>query len=212
MPVPRMPFSAVHILKFLGMAWISEDLRVWQGVLPHVICFQQLMRVSEVASLRGSNVIRSDDGIRLVNVKAKNHGHGYPQPLFFPVDEGCRHCFGFLLTEYMPRFGIVAGEKTYLLACKIGCKGGVYSAPPTVGVSLKTVWDAGKDAIKGIGLDATRYASHSAKRGGALAAVKAGLNSAQLTLVGNWASSEMAARYLEGSEAERNRLVGLFRT
>jgi hypothetical protein len=44
MPVPRMPFLADHILKFLGMAWISEDLRVWRGILPHVICFQQLMR------------------------------------------------------------------------------------------------------------------------------------------------------------------------
>jgi hypothetical protein len=203
MPVPRMPFSADHILKFLGMAWISEDLRVWRGILPHVICFQQLMRVSEVSSLRGSNVVRSDDDIRLVNVKANNHRHGYPQPLFFPVDEGWQHCVGFFLTEYMRRFGIVAGEKTHFFACKIGCKGGVYSALPTVGVSLKTVRDAGKDATKAIGLDPTRYASHSAKRGGALAAVKAGLNSA---------SSEMAARYLEGSEAERNRLVGLFRT
>jgi hypothetical protein len=212
MPVPRMPFSADHILKFLGMAWISEDLRVWQGVLPHVICFQQLMRVSEVASLRGSNVVRSYDGIRLVNLKAKNHRPGYPQPLFFPVDEGRQHYVGFFLTEYMRRFGIVAGEKTHFFACKIGCKGGVYSALPTVGVSLKTVRDAGKDAIKAIGLDPTRYASHSVKGGGALAAVKAGLNSAQLTLVGNWASPEMAARYLEGSEAKRNRLVGLFRT
>jgi hypothetical protein len=105
------------------------------------------MKVSKVASLRGSNVVCSDDGIRLFNVKANNHRHGYPQPLFFPVDEVRRHCVGFFLTEYMRRFGIVAGEKTHFFACKIGCKGGVYSALPTVGVSLKTIRDAGKDAI-----------------------------------------------------------------
>jgi hypothetical protein len=48
------------------------------------------------------------------------------------------------------------------------------------------MWDDGKRTIKAIGLDPSRFASHSAKRGGALAAAQAGLNDVELTRVGNW--------------------------
>jgi hypothetical protein len=57
LPVPRLPFSADHIRKFLDLTWASEcDLKLWRGVLGHVVCFQQLVRIGEVASVTGANI------------------------------------------------------------------------------------------------------------------------------------------------------------
>jgi hypothetical protein len=74
------------------------------------------------------------------------------------------------------------------------------------------MWDDGKRTIKAIGLDLSRFASHSVKRGGALAAAQAGLNDVELTRVGNWKSPNMAALYLRGSEEFCMQLIDSFRT
>jgi hypothetical protein len=51
-----------------------------------------------------------------------------------------------------------------------------------------------KATIKRIGLDPTCFASHSAKRVGALAAAEAGFWEADLLVAGNWKSPKMAAQ------------------
>jgi hypothetical protein len=59
----------------------------------------------------------------------------------------------------------------------------------------------GKAAIKAIGLDSTRYALLSAKRGGVLAGAEAGLDLARLTLAGQWKSPKISLRYITGGGA-----------
>jgi hypothetical protein len=210
--VPREPFQSSHIREFLDLAWATDDLRVWREVVGHVFCFQQLVRVREVWALKGHNIVVVDGGIKFVNVKSKNHRLGYPQPLFFPVGDG-KHCVGRFLRAYLDRMGVVAGKPSHSFICKVARRGrGPVAGFPLIPISLKTFMSDGKKSIKAIGLDPTRYASHSAKRGGALAAAEAGLNDTELTRVGNWASPEMAAHYLRGSEDFRNRLIDSFRT
>jgi hypothetical protein len=93
---------------------------------------------------------------------------------------------GFFIKKYMGRCGIVAGNKDHFFACKIVKKrSGLYEAFPEIKVTERTMRDDGKRTIKAIGLDPSRFASHSAKRGGALAAAQAGLNDVELTRVGN---------------------------
>jgi hypothetical protein len=180
---------------------------------PHATCFQQLMRGEEAYNLNGANVEESAGVLKLVGVKAKNHRLGYPQHLVFPVDVGRLYCVGFFIKEYMGRCWIVAGNKHHLFACKIVKKrSGLYEAFPEIKVTKRTMWDDGKRMIKAIGLDPSRFASHSAKRGGALAAAQAGLNDVELTRVGNWKSPNMAALYLRGSEEFRTQLIDSFRT
>jgi hypothetical protein len=69
-----------------------------------------------------------------------------------------------------------------------------------------------KAMIKRIGLDPRCFASHSARRGGALAAAEAGFSEADLLVAGNWKSTEMAAQYIRGSEAYRNGLLDKIRS
>jgi hypothetical protein len=54
-----------------------------------------------------------------------------------------------------------------------------------------------------VGLDSTRYASHSCKRGAALAAMDAGLTHIQIQDLGRWASSLMVLRYAGGDSSAR---------
>jgi hypothetical protein len=198
----------------LDLAWNNpDDLKVWRGVIGHVVCFQQLIRISEVSELLGSNVLVAEGGIKFIDVKAKNHKGGYPHPLFFPVDRERRHCVGWFLVSYMAKFGIIVGDKSHFFACKVtGRKGAAQKALPCVKVTKDTMAKEGKLTIKSIGLDPSLYASHSAKRGGALAAAEAGLNDVEITQVGQWNSAEMAARYIAGSETFRNRSIDRFRT
>jgi hypothetical protein len=137
---------------------------------------------------------------------------GYPQPLVFPVDER-PHCVGTFLRDYMHLCGIQAGLAAHKFGCKIRKdKDKSFFALPRVCVSVRTMWNDGKKVIASIGLDPSRFASHSAKRGGALAAAQAGLNDVELTRVGNWSSPDMAALYLRGTEEYRTKLIDAFRT
>jgi hypothetical protein len=209
---PRLPFSADHIRKFLDLAWASEcDLKLWRGVLGHVVCFQQLVRIGEVANVTGANIEMSGGSVSFINVRAKNHKAGYPHPLVFPVDGGRNHCIGWFLVSFIRKIGLEVRNASHFLACKIASKAGVVSGFPAISVSSGTLMKEGKITIKLIGLDALRYASHSAKRGGTLAGAQAGLDSARLTLVGQWKSPEMSVRYINGGAELCNSSIDLFR-
>jgi hypothetical protein len=173
-----LPFTAVHIKQFLDLA-----LKVWRSILGHVFCFQQLVRIGEVVSINGSNLVLKARIVLFINVRAKNHKSRYPHPLTFPVEDR-PHCGGNFLVEYIRRIGLKVGNPAHFLACKVAKKAGVVTGFPAIPVLLLTMMKEGKAAIKAIGLDPTRYALHSAKRSGALAGAEAGLDSARLTLVG----------------------------
>jgi hypothetical protein len=176
------------------------------------VCFQQLIHIGELAGITGANIVMGDASVAFVNVRGKNHKAGYPHPLVFPVDGGRDHCVGWFLVSFIEKIGLKVGDASHFLSCKIVSKAGVATGFPAVPVSAGTLMKEGKITIKAIGLDATRYASHSAKRGGALAGAQAGLDSARLTLVGQWKSPEMSARYINGGVELRNRSIDLFRT
>jgi hypothetical protein len=162
---------------------------VWRGVFVHVVCFQQLMRADEACALTGANVVLEPKLVKLINVKAKKHCFGYPTPLTFVVEEGNPRCVGNFLMEFMRCFQITAGEGSHFFGFKVvrQCDG-LFVPHPRIAVSKRTLINEGKTSIKLIGLNLTRYASHSAKRGGALAAAEAWLDVVGLATVGNWSS------------------------
>jgi hypothetical protein len=68
-----------------------------------------------------------------------------------------------------------------------------------------------KRLIEAVGLDPSLYASHSCKRGGALAAMEAGLSQVQIQDLGRWSSSSMVARYTAGDASVREALSDVIR-
>jgi hypothetical protein len=170
------------------------------------------MRAGEAFGLTGANLVVGDGVVKFFIVKAKNWQFGYPVPLSFP-EEDSPYCVGHFVVEYLKRFGIKVGNASHFIACKVTTKkGGTSVALPLVQVSARTMFASNKAMIKRIGLDPTCFALHSAKRGGALAAVEAGFSEADLLVAGNWKSPEMAAQYIRGLEAYRNVLLDKIRT
>jgi hypothetical protein len=80
---------------------------------------------------------------------------------------------------------------------------GVLKAPPSVKVANSTMWAACKRLINARGLESMDYATHSCKRGAALAAMEAGLSQAQIQDLGRWASANMVGRYTGEDPAAR---------
>jgi hypothetical protein len=80
---------------------------------------------------------------------------------------------------------------------------GILKAVPATKVGSSTMRAACKRLIAAVGLDPTYYASHSCKRGGALAAMEAGLSQVQIQDLGCWASASMVGRYAGGDSAVR---------
>jgi hypothetical protein len=103
--------------------------------------------------------------------------------------------------------GIKLGDPKSYFACKVTSVKGVLKSVKSVQVSTATMRSNCKKLITATGLDARDYATHSCKRGGALAALEAGLSDVQVRDLGRWSSSAMVARYTEGNPDVREALA-----
>jgi hypothetical protein len=77
-------------------------------------------------------------------------------------------------------------------------------------ISYSALHSSCKDLLEAVGLDPTKYSTHSAKRGSATAAVVAGCMDAEVTALGRWKSAETEKLYVHGSEEFRKRLGSRF--
>jgi hypothetical protein len=98
------------------------------------------------------------------------------------------------LADYVARMGVVLGDKESFFACKIRQTKGMLSAVPSLKVTNSTMRSACKKLIEAVGMDSSEYASHSCKRGAALAALEAGLSQVQVQHLSSLASSAMVVR------------------
>jgi hypothetical protein len=91
--------------------------------------------------------------------------------------------------------GVVLWDPASFFACKVAKVRGITRLTASVKVANSTMRAGCKRLIEAVGLDSTRYASHSCKRGAALTAMEAGLSHVQIQDLGRWASSSMVLRY-----------------
>jgi hypothetical protein len=77
---------------------------------------------------------------------------------------------------------------------------------PAAAVGYSTLHAACKELIKALGLDPSRFSTHSAKRGSATA----GCSDAELTSLGRWRSANMGRQYVHDGPDFRRRLSKTF--
>jgi hypothetical protein len=77
-------------------------------------------------------------------------------------------------------------------------------------VSYSALHSSCKDLIEAVGLDPSKYSTHSAKRGLATAAVVEGCTDAEVTALGIWKSAGAGKQYVHGSEEFRKKLSTRF--
>jgi hypothetical protein len=197
---PRMPFNKGHIMTFMDTARAGTILD-WRAALPMALCFQQLLRGAECFGLTGANVTRHLDYFMVEVAEAKNNPEGFSFKV--PIDALRTHCVGTFLADYIVKMGVVLGDPASFFACKVSKVRGITRSTASVKVANSTMRAGCKRLIEGVGLDSTRYVSHSCKRGAALAAIDAGLTHIQIQDLGRWASSSMVLRYAGGDSSAR---------
>jgi hypothetical protein len=197
---PRMLFNKGHITKFMDTARAGTILD-WRSALPMALCFQQLLRGAECFGLTGANVTRHFDYFMVEVVEAKNNPEGFSFKV--PIDPLRTHCVGQFLADYIVKMGVVLVDPASFFACKVAKVRGITRSTAFVKVANSTMRAGCKRLIEAVGLDSTRYASHSCKRGAALTAMEAGLSHVQIQDWGRWASSSMVLRYAGGDSSAR---------
>jgi hypothetical protein len=110
---------------------------------------------------------------------------------------------GAFILEFLKLIGLEPGA-TGFLSCKIGRSKGIQYARPKEQVSSGTARIGVKALIMAVGLDPSKYTTHSARRGAAVAAASAGATPAELAEIGRWKSADMPLAYIRGSGKVRN--------
>jgi hypothetical protein len=173
----------------------------WRAALPMALYFQQLLRGAECFGLTGANVTRHFHYFMVEVAEAKNNPEGFSFKV--PIDPLRTHCMGQFMADYVVKMGVILGDPASFFACKVAKVRGIKRATASVKASNSTMRAGCKRLIKAVGLDSTRYASHSCKRGAALTAMEAGLSHVQIQDLGRWASSSMVLKYAGGDSTAR---------
>jgi hypothetical protein len=114
--------------------------------------------------------------------KAKNHRLGFDVCLPESDSKGIRTFeLDFLRRGLKWKLG-----KTGFLCCQL--EGG--KLRPQLPSSYSALHSSCKNMIESVGLDPSKYSTHSAKRGSASAAVVAGCTDEEVTALGRWKSAE----------------------
>jgi hypothetical protein len=134
--------------------------------------------------------------------KAKNHRLGFDVCL--PV--GDPKSIGAFVLDFLLHGLKWKPGKTGFLCCQL--QGAEFR--PQIPISYSSLHSSSKNLLEAVGLDPSKYYTHSAKRGSATAAVVAGCMDAKVTALGRWKSAETGRQYVHGSEEFRKSLSTRF--
>jgi hypothetical protein len=134
--------------------------------------------------------------------KAKNHRLGFDVCL--PVSDP--KSIGAFVLDFLRRGLKWKPGKTFFLCCQLKCAKFRQQIP----INYSALHSSCKNLIEAVGLDPSKYSTHSAKRRSATAAVVAGCTDAEVTALGMWKSAETGRQYVHGSEKFRQSLSTRF--
>lgn len=149
-----------------------------------------MLRVSEVATLRCSDIEEAEDGAGLVSIRrSKTDQEGEGAVLFL----------GAATMERIRTWKTAAGFNTGPLFRPVRVGGAVRKGP----LSDRSVRQVIKDRAKQIGIDGVRVSGHSLRIGSAQSLARRGASLVELQQAGRWTSPHMPGRYVRGQLAGR---------
>ena len=149
-----------------------------------------MLRVSEVAALRCSDVREDEDGAGLVLIRrSKTDQEGEGAVLFL----------GPGTMERIRAWKTAAGFNTGPLFRAIRVGGAVRKGP----LSDRSVRQVIKDRAKQVGINGVRVSGHSLRIGSAQSLARRGASLVELQQAGRWTSPHMPGRYVRGQLASR---------
>jgi hypothetical protein len=165
-------------------------------------CFADFLRFSEMLNVCLEDITLAGNDLRFRVRKAKNHRLGFDVCL--PVDDP--KSIGAFVLDFLQRGLKWRPGKVGFLCCQL--EGGKFRA--RLPISYSALHASCRDLIEAVGLDPSKYSTHSANRGSATAAVVAGCTDAEVTALVGWRSAETGKGYVHGSDKFRRRLSSRF--
>ena len=149
-----------------------------------------MLRVSEVAALRCSDIEEARDGAGLVSIRrSKTDQEGEGAVLFL----------GAGTMERIRTWTTAAGFNSGPLFRPVRVGGAVRKGPLTD----RSVRQVIKDRAKQAGIDSVRVSGHSLRIGSAQSLARRGATLVELQQAGRWTSPRMPGRYVRGQLADR---------
>ena len=149
-----------------------------------------MLRVSEVAALKCSDIEEAGDGAGLVSIRrSKSDQEGEGAVLFL----------GAGTMKRIRRWKTAAGFNTGPLFRPVRVGGAVRKGP----LSDRSVRQVIKDRAKQVGIGGVRVSGHSLRIGSAQSLARRGASLVELQQAGRWTSPNMPGRYVRGQLARR---------
>jgi hypothetical protein len=204
-PVPRAPFAVDDVRKMMDKARETADLCLWRAAATVVLCFNDCARSAEIFDIRIEHLRLETVRLMFKIGQSKTDKVGYES--FVTVSEDPYSPGAFILA-FLKLIGLEPGAIGFL-SCKMGRAKGIQYARQKEQVSAGTARSGVKALITAVGLDPSKYATHSARRGAAVAAASTGATPAELAELGCWKSADMPLAYIRGSGKVRNAATAL---
>jgi hypothetical protein len=198
--VPRLPFLRLHIRRF--MRFSKGSFQHWRAAVVMATCFANFLRFSEVLNVRLEDLTLVGNDLCFRVRKAKNHRLGFNVCL--PV--GDPKSIGAFVLNFLCRGLKWRPGKAGFLCCQFEVSNFRRQLP----ISYSALHSSCKDLIEAVGLDPSKYSTHSAKRGSTRAVVVAGCTDAEVTALDRWKAAETVKQYVHGSEEFRKKLSTRF--
>jgi hypothetical protein len=170
--------------------------------LATLTCFADFLRFSEVLNVGLEEITLTGSDLRFRVKKARTHRLGFNVCL--PVSDS--RGIGAFVLNFLKRGQKWKPGKTGFLCCQL--EGGKFL--PQLPISYSALHSSCKNLIERVGLDPSKYSTHSVKRGSATAAVVAGCTDAEVTALGRWKSAETGRQYVHGSQKFSKNLSARF--
>lgn len=190
------PFTLDIIDRAVKALGSSSSFMVWRTVWRMTVGLFGMLRFSEITRIRVRDIFFSDSGdMRIFIPRSKTDQRSKGMTKWIPsLDKS--FCPVKLTRVFMSRFKLRSG----------------FMQPKSVCNSKKSIdYNVGRDNLRRvlalIDEPYEGYTEHSYKRGGALAALDAGLTTREQMLFGNWASERMVHLYSGQSQNVHHALI-----
>jgi integrase len=202
--VRKEPVASIHIQQLIDTV-LLDDVTDLRNTTLMVLAFFALLRSDELRHIRKEDLSFTDTHLNLSIPRSKcdqlRHGDSV-----LVARLGGKHCPIALLEVYLQLLessGICLAGEDYIFRRVITSSAGKRLGDKHIPLTYSNLRDIIKRKLTKLGLNATKFGTHSLRSGGATAAANHAISDRLLQRQGRWAGPFSACRYLADDEANR---------
>ena len=176
-----LPFTKQHLRAFISTSRANDCLCYWRVTASCIMAFFGFLRISEVVTMRMSDLCFEFFTIKLKIKRAKRHPSGFDAVIARDNE------FSNFVEEFWTKYKINYDSN---FPCFPQINGTKFKP-----IAATTIQQDLKKIMKLLNMPISQYAFHSCKLGGTTKASEKGISKSEILALGHWKSSSMVDRY-----------------